>query len=73
MAFQNHVPVNHRYHSVDYLRLHNPGKQQEDHEMEVGSHQKVCPILKKKLKCFNTCEEGDRPEQQAQKSEMPAG
>jgi hypothetical protein len=26
--------------------------------MEARSHQKVCPILKKKLKCFSTCEDG---------------
>ena len=58
VAFQNHVLVHHGYHSIDYLGLHNSGKQQDHDEMEARSHQKVCPILKKKLKCFSTCEEG---------------
>ena len=57
-AFQNYVLVHHRHHSIDHLGLRNSGKQQDNYEMEARSHQKVCPILKKKLKCFSTCEEG---------------
>jgi hypothetical protein len=37
-AFQNHVPVNHRHHSIDYLRLRDSGKQQGDYQMEASSH-----------------------------------
>src|SRR5713226_1880603 len=58
LAFQNHVLVHHRHHAVDDLRLAESGKQQNHYEMEARLHQKVCPMLKKKLKCFSTCDEG---------------
>jgi hypothetical protein len=54
LAFHDHAFVHHGNHAIHHLR--RPGSNGEQHEPELNtqSHQNVCPILKKKLKCLST-------------------
>src|SRR5262249_53862147 len=59
LAFQDHVLVYHRHHAVNHcLGAARSGDPQQQCELEGDSHQNVWPMLKKKLKCFNTWDEG---------------
>src|SRR6266852_5954237 len=59
-AFQNHTLIHHGHHAIDNLSRRGlcTETEQNKRDLESTMHQKAGPMLKKKLKCLSTWEDG---------------